>query len=267
MTTILAIDAAWTEKQPSGVAVVTKGLTGWRCAGLSPSYAQFYRLAHGESVSWDEVPPSGHPDVAKLLESAELILDGETVDVVAIDMPISLLPITARRESDKRISQEFGKAGCSTHSPSATRPGKLSDSLREKFLDFGYELAAANMVPGRKDVLIEVYPHPAILKLMKRSYRLPYKASKRNKYWPTLTPDQRKVALVKVFREILDALEQNIDDITLEIPDASQLRTFTELKRYEDALDALICGWVGTQYCEKTIRSYGNYNSAIWVPT
>lgn len=267
MDSILAIDAAWTEKEPSGVALLQKNRTTWRCVGLSPSYTQFYGLAHDKPVLWDSPPPGGCPDIEELLNCSKIMLGGDPVDIVTIDMPVSLSPITARRPADRLVSKTFGHAGCATHSPSDVRPGKISDSLRTQFSDYGYELATAGTDPGQRKALVEVYPHPAILKLMKRSYRLPYKVSKRNKFWPTLLPDQRKVALVEVFREILDALQQHIDDIILEIPDASHMRTFTGFKRYEDALDALICGWVGIQYFETTIKPYGNYDSAIWVPT
>ena len=37
-----------------------------------------------------------------------------------------------------------------------------------------------------------------------------------------------------------------------------------KLKRYEDAIDALICCWVGTLYAEVNARPLGDNTAAIW---
>ncbi len=47
MTSILAIDPAWTATEPSGVALLTQSKERWKCVGLSPSYSQFVELADG----------------------------------------------------------------------------------------------------------------------------------------------------------------------------------------------------------------------------
>ncbi len=52
---------------------------------------------------------------------------GARVDLVAIDMPLARTPIVARRASDNAITRAFGGRYCGTHSPSAARPGPLSD--------------------------------------------------------------------------------------------------------------------------------------------
>jgi predicted RNase H-like nuclease len=38
------------------------------------------------------------------------------------------------------------------------------------------------------------------------------------------------------------------------------------LKRYEDALDALVCAWVGAKYLLGEAVAYGDGTAAIWVP-
>ncbi len=47
MPVVLGIDAAWTLKQPSGVALVSKDDTVWRLVAASPSYQHFYIQAVG----------------------------------------------------------------------------------------------------------------------------------------------------------------------------------------------------------------------------
>ncbi|MBY5422319.1 hypothetical protein [Rhizobium leguminosarum] len=79
---------------------------------------------------------------------------GEKVDVVAIDMPLSLSPIIGRRVSDNMISFEYGPRHASTHTPSVTRPGRLSDDLRISFDAAGYPLAVSQ---PSGCALLEVY--------------------------------------------------------------------------------------------------------------
>ena len=38
------------------------------------------------------------------------------------------------------------------------------------------------------------------------------------------------------------------------------------LKRYEDAIDALICCWVGTLYAKGNAKPLGDDTEAIWCP-
>lgn len=41
MTTVLGIDAAWTAKNPSGVAIVQKRTSGWELLAAEPSCGHF----------------------------------------------------------------------------------------------------------------------------------------------------------------------------------------------------------------------------------
>ncbi len=42
MAGILGIDAAWTEKEPSGVAFIEGAQGGWSCVAVAPSYGYVY---------------------------------------------------------------------------------------------------------------------------------------------------------------------------------------------------------------------------------
>ncbi len=63
---------------------------------------------------------------------------------------------------------------------------------------------------------------------------------------------------------IRDALSAEIDGIDLPIPDAC---TKARAKRHEDALDALVCAWVGARDVEGRATPYGDETAAIWCPT
>ena len=194
MSAILGIDAAWTVGRPSGVALLEEQGRRWHCVALAPSYAQFDGLAAGSAVDWQARPPGSVPDLAALLAASRQLLDGKPVQVIAVDMPLSLEPIRGRREADAAVSRAFGAQGCAVHSPSAERPGAVADRLRADAENLGYPLATAATPAGQTPALLEVYPHPALLRLLDARYRVPYKVANRRKYWPDATPAERRAA-------------------------------------------------------------------------
>jgi hypothetical protein len=89
----------------------------------------------------------------------------------------------------------------------------------------------------------------------------------RNRYWPKSSLDLRKLNLLENFKKLLDALKGQITNIDIPLPKLSSDLTFASLKKFEDVLDALVCGWVGIQFLEKkNIKAFGDSSSAIWVP-
>jgi predicted RNase H-like nuclease len=73
---------------------------------------------------------------------------------------------------------------------------------------------------------------------------------------------------VKNWRKIIDELSATIAKIDLPLPAKTELETFpsTSLKRFEDAIDALVGGWVGIKYLEGDCTAYGDEAAAIWIP-
>lgn len=269
MTSILALDPAWTDHEPSGVALLQELNGCWNCTGLAPSYEQFVGLAQGAPVDWMETPPSGQPDVDALIMAAQRLLGGSSLDLVTIDMPVSLDTIVGRRAADNEVSRMFGGKGCGTHSPNLTRPGPIGQRLTDRFADLGYPVATTDTGAGHTPVLLEVYPHPALLTLLDRPYRVPYKISRARRYRKvneTLT--QRRSVVIDEWRTICTRLSEIIGAIDLPIPpsEVSDSLASQQLKRYEDALDALICGWVGIRYLAGRGISYGDSAAAIWIP-
>jgi predicted RNase H-like nuclease len=181
-------------------------------------------------------------------------------------MPIASVPITGRREAGNAISSEFGGKGCSTHSPSPKRPGILSKCLSRGFEKLGYRLVTKVTGKAASGNLIEVYPHPALLKLLGDNYRIPYKVVKSNRYWPTASIAMRKEKLLAQHARILSNLQQEIACIELELPDLHDVKSLSSLKPYEDALDSLLCAWVGIKYLQGEATPYGDDTAAIWVP-
>jgi predicted RNase H-like nuclease len=256
MTVILGIDAAWTGTRPSGVAVVAGEPGDWCLVAVAASYGDFYRQA---GLAVDE---SGFE--ARLLLDSAAVLARARVDLVAADIPLARSPIVGRREADNAVSRLYGARHAGTHTPSAARPGRLADDMRSAFDGEGYPLQTA--APAGSG-LIEVYPHPALIELMSAVRRLPYKAGKSAKYWPGRPAAGRRSLLLAQWRDIVVQLDRRMQGVaarlSLPAPDASGVA----LKAYEDALDAVVCGWIGTCVIEGRATALGDSDSAIWIPT
>ena len=256
---VLGVDAAWTDHQPSGVALLQRHGANWRCARIAPSYACFCN-----DHEWSD-PPGGAPaDVRAVLDACLTNSDLAVPAVVAIDMPLSRISIKGRRPADAAVSKQFGHRKCAVHSPNSIRPGETGRKLQQGFLDEGYSLAtqATSSLPA----LLEVYPHVALLGLTGRRERLPYKVGKTNTYWPGSSADQRQRLLIEEWEFILGKLSAHIDGINLPLPDPCR-HSFDYLKRFEDAIDSLVCAWVATQFLERSAVALGDENAAIWIPS
>jgi hypothetical protein len=94
MSAILALDAAWTAHEPTGVALLETTDAGWRCVAVAPSYLDFLLLADGQPLDWARPAISGSlPNPALLLQAAGKLLGGRAVDLVTVDMPMSTMAI------------------------------------------------------------------------------------------------------------------------------------------------------------------------------
>jgi predicted RNase H-like nuclease len=257
---VLGIDAAWTATRPSGVALAVRRAGRWTLRAVVPSYAHFLALARSEAL--DGAPMGAVPDVAALLDAAQM-LAGMPVGLVAIDMPLAHAPIVARRPSDNAIARAFGAWHCATHSPSAERPGMLSDALRAGFAAAGYPLRTRDATAGG---LIEVYPHPALVRLAGGTRRLPYKAGNSARYWPGESLAVRRGRLHAEWRRIAALLATRFAGLADHLPPLAEDAGGAAAKAHEDMLDAIVCAWVGVTALDGTADAYGDADSAIWVP-
>lgn len=272
MNAVLGVDAAWTAQEPSGVSLIRRLAPGsWECVAVAPSYASFVELANGNNINWEARPGGGLPQPCLLLQAAAALLGDTEVTVVAVDMPLSRQPIVRRRACDNAISRAFGALGCGTHTPSPQRPGAVSANLMAKLNRLDYPLkgcapTVANDV-GLAKSTIEVYPHPAIVRLLGLNYRLAYKVARSRRLWPNATVPERIDNLRASFQLLHTGLAGQIIGIPGHVVPAPAPRTLSALKRYEDALDALVCAWIGARYLEGHAECFGDANAAIWVPS
>ncbi len=260
---VLGIDAAWTARQPTGVCLLAKEDTTWRCIALTPDLKRFVRGPTAEDLDWMQRPEGSEMSVPQLTEAVERWHPKGRLQVVAMDIPLARSPVRGRRKADNEVTRMYGRYGCGTHSPMPDRPGPISDRLRAAWAEAGFPLATLGGPPPCPAVL-EVYPHPAVMMLLEASYRVPYKASRAGKYWPGRSVKERVLAICAELRRIEQALQQRIREIPQIVP--AEVATLSMLKRYEDALDAAVCAWVGVCYLENRIEGFGDEDAAIWIP-
>jgi predicted RNase H-like nuclease len=231
---------------------------------VAPSYQDFLGLTGTVEQSATKTSTVG--DLESVLEAAGKRAAPNRIQVIAVDMPLSSAPIKSRRKADDLISKQFGALGCGTHSPTADRPGAVSSALLKELKRRGYKLQTCS-VDIETPSLIEVLPHPALLALCDRGYRVPYKVNKTSKYWPDQSSSVRRSKLIEEMRKIVRFLGKEMTSIPpmLESEDAATMTT-GQLKAIEDMIDALVCAWVGIQYLAGEVDAYGDETSAIWVP-
>ena len=265
MASVLGIDAAWTAKKPSGVALIrtNPGDGRWEYVAVAPGYDAFIRAALGDDVQWQR-PKAGSPEPKRLLEAANQLLGSERVTVVSVNLPMSTAPMTGRREADDLVSREFSASACGSYSPDANWPGQISEMLLKELSDLGYKLAVdRSNATDPVNSVIEVYHHPALLRLLNRDFRVPYKVGQSLTYWRGLSRHHRADRLVTEFLNICAGLAREISGIPNFLPECPYDGTLTSLKPYENALDALVCAWVGSRYLEGSARPYGDDKAAI----
>jgi predicted RNase H-like nuclease len=228
---------------------------------VAPSYAAFCDT----TFSWDESVRGGKADVPRLLAACSALSGGHRLAVIAVDMPLATGPIRGRRVADNQVSKQFGARKCSVHSPTIERPGDVGAQLCEDFSRAGFPLALE--IGSNIPALLEVYPHVALLKLTGATERLPYKVSKSGSYWSKGFPaTERKQRLLAQWTAILGHLEHEIDGIEIPLPRDPEQYTFQALKRYEDAIDGLVCAWMATRYLADDAIPLGDETGAIWIP-
>lgn len=269
---VLGIDAAWTAHHPSGVALALASARGSpRLLRLARSYEEFCRINANEKIDWSTKVHGCEPNILALLGVCKKIANAMP-NVIALDIPIGPQFITGRRTADKMVTSAYISRKAGTHSPTAKRPGPISQMLFQQLSACGFEWLHTKSTFSRNKnshVFIEAYPHPAIIELLDLDERLKYKVSKLQKYWPGLEGDKRWAALAQNLARLRTALDKRIAGVADWLPSAKSFiknESTSRLKGYEDALDAIVCTWIGCEFLAGHCVAYGDEGSAIWLP-
>lgn len=242
--TVLGWDAAWTPH----------GSGAWCVLRSAEVEGQLNEL-----MVWEHTPGTQGETFNRLNQ----LLKEFSPDMIAIDMPISKKAVTGYREADRATTRAFSRYGCPVHSPTPERPGTWGEACMKVLFNKGYEIDTGKMV--KRKAVAEVYPHTALLEILRLSYRLPYKITRHRQLWPEVTSQKSKQKCCEQQQKILNRLGQEIDLNHWETP-FPPLQPLSGLKAFEDRIDALICGWVGFQVLQRKFLAYGDDSSAIWNP-
>lgn len=259
----LGIDAAWTDKEPSGLALLEQINDEVKLLRCGRSYNEFISGV----IDWSVVPKGSEPILPEVLKSIPSTIG--IPDCIAVDMPISNKRISSRRSCDNEISSAYGARGAAVHSPTYERPGEIAVRLYEELNREGYEWKLYNSEIASLN-LIEVYPHSAIIEYFELDYRYEYKVSKKNSYksFKLLSPENRLIKLITNLNWLINKLSIRVSNIADYIKplDINQKYSTRELKGLEDLIDSIICSLVGLDYMNNNAIAYGKDDGAIWVP-
>ena len=214
----VGLDLAWVEGNPSGVAVLDGDCNAVALAAT----------------------PNIHYGLASLVAAV-----GSPNDtIVAIDGPLVVGNSTGRRPCEQLVSQRYGRHGASCHSTNLTLyPDPIGVRLVRRLHDCGYLHYGARPI-GLPGVVMEVYPHPAIVTLFDLPGIIRYKKGS--------VADKR--AGLAIFRMRIAELVGASPSLRqtpalarfLSIP-LNELRG-RAIKEYEDGLDAIFCAYLAAFY-------------------
>lgn len=222
----LGIDLGWTS-QPSGLC----------CLEWQPGELRLLSLER-------------RSDIAEVLTWIDYWVPVSQPAGIAVDAPTLIPNATGMRLPDRLAHQHFGRyhAGCypaNLGRPFAQRTVSFGLSLEDR--GFGHAPVIAPQQPSRFQ--IEVFPHPAIVRLFKLERILKYKKG--------LIAD-RRTELAKLHHFIQTTMPHLDPALTLDQPAWSNLhhliplpaipQTGVALKAVEDQLDSLICAYVAAHW-------------------
>jgi predicted RNase H-like nuclease len=273
---VLGIDAAWSPKHASGIALLEVGTRSKpKLLRVARSGVEFTNGADIISQNWLKPPKSsGGLNLSEVLDTT-VRLAGRTPDIISLDIPLSPRPINDRRTADDSISSKYGSRKAGTHSPTGGDLPKLSNKIFRELSSVGYQWMNANEVffsKMQKACFIETYPHPAIIEMLKLDERLQYKVAKRFKYWPRSTASERWIKVASALDILRSGLESRINGLNGQLLTVSEIINKVSrsksvlLKGLEDALDAIVCALVGCEFLAGRTQVFGDQDSAIWIP-
>ncbi len=220
LATFIGIDLAWSAKKLSGIAVLEGGQQG-------------ARLIDACLKSSNEVRAHIEPHIRKST-------------VVAIDAPLIIKNKIGQRPCESLISKHYSKrqagaypANLSLHPDSVGV--RLANDLENK-LAFNHAPVVSQRQNSR--IMLEVYPHPAIVELFELRHIIKYKKGKVALRRSGQQELQCRIGKLRSFSPPLNATPMLSECLGI---DANSLRG-PALKDNEDKLDAILCAYIAYYY-------------------
>jgi predicted RNase H-like nuclease len=216
----VGVDLAWSQRHPSGVAILTGG---------------------------DEQPLRfvGAEVFGSIEEIAEQILPLKGAVWVAIDAPVVVKNAEHQRDADWLISTHYGRFEASAHSTnlSILRNEVRGAELAERLVPAGVVspdgLRLKPRMPG--SWAFETYPHAAMIELFGLEKTIKYKKGRIDSKRAGLA---ELTTLLRARLPLLDPPLALTPGLALLLDAPPSVMVGAALKGYEDRLDALVCAYL-----------------------
>ncbi|MGB4270960.1 MAG: DUF429 domain-containing protein [Propionicimonas sp.] len=237
---VVGIDLAWSERAPSGLAVLDR----------QGSLRHLSRATTDNSIA----------------DALKEFLAGDCV--VGIDAPLIVTNATGNRPCEAALNRDFARFDAGAH-PSNTGQPELSGVPRGARLAarFGLDIDPASTASRRA---IEVYPHPALVALFRLGRTVKYKQRSR----PFAQVQAEMLRLISLLEGLGQAspplrLAGNPEWAAL-VHAVVQAERKSDLRRAEDQLDAVVCAYVALLAAQRPelMTTYGDARTGyILTPT
>lgn len=211
---LLGLDLAWSDRNPSGVAALDAA------GGLLDVRADL----------------RGDEEILRWVRAWR----GER-GVIGIDMPTIVRNATGARRAERELAGEFARHHAAPHPANLGRPlfrdGGRARRLIDALLPDGVVEDTAIEPDDPRTIAIEVFPHPAHVRLFERESIFRYK--KKSRPWPGVLDGWA------AYRAALASLRTADPPLVLDARIPERV-TSERYKRWDDALDAITCAYVAS---------------------
>jgi predicted RNase H-like nuclease len=234
----LGLDLAWSDRNPSGLAVLD-----------------------GEGTLLD-LRADLHSD-AEILAWVRAHLG--TCGVLGIDMPTIVNNQTGSRDCEKDVARDFQRFNAAPHPANRGRPLFRDGGRARRLID---DLQAdgvveyLNVTPrDQRNIALEVFPHPAHVKLFGLDRIFKYK-KKGSRSWADVVGEwNRYRAHLTTLRDAVPPLHLAEDRVPLTL--AATDMSAKDYKAWDDGLDAITCAYIASYVWHwgldgDHVRAYGD---------
>jgi predicted RNase H-like nuclease len=209
----------------------------------------------GLDLAWSARNPSGVAAIdaaGRLLDArADLRSDAELLDwvrawrgergVIGIDMPTIVRNAAGSRACEKQLAAEFARHHAAPHPANLGRPPFADGGRARRLIDAlapDGVVEALDVAPNDpRTIALEVFPHPAHIRLFGREQIFRYK--KKARPWPAVLDEWA------AYRAALASLATADPPLRLDARIPERV-TSTRYKRWDDTLDAISCAYVAS---------------------
>ena len=242
----IGIDLAWSERNPSGAAVIRDGRL----------------FAHTGSLG----------RTSEIVDFVGEHVSRRQGSIVAVDAPLRVPNETGSRVCDQTLSRDWRRFHAGAYPASRqllARDGVVRGEALTAALTERFKFIETDVIPQQTKarLVCEVYPHPALISLFGLERILKYKRGRGRTYEERWQEFERYRSLLRGLRKANPPLRGTKQ--FLKGTDVVGLRG-AALQAYEDSLDALTCAYIASylwRHGPGAVKRYGTLEEGhILVP-